>query len=100
LKRAAEEAQGVVHWLRPEFQNPAMTTCTCPSWLSPFCCAVSGTAAHKETSALRLRAGPKTLVVRNEHLDKFGERVHIIGIGLTEKNLTIPRIKSEFVRFL
>ena len=39
-------------------------------------------ATHKETSALCLRAGPKTLVVRNDHLSKFRERVHVIGLGL------------------
>jgi hypothetical protein len=37
---------------------------------------------HKETSSLCLRAGPKTLVVRNEQLGRFRERVHIIGLGL------------------
>jgi hypothetical protein len=39
-------------------------------------------ATHKETSALCLRAGPKTLVVRNEHVGKFRERVHVLGLGL------------------
>lgn len=39
-------------------------------------------ATHKETSTICLRAGPKTLVVRNEHLEKFRERVHVIGLGL------------------
>ena len=37
---------------------------------------------HKETSSLCLRAGPKTLVVRNEHVGKFRERVHVLGLGL------------------
>ena len=39
-------------------------------------------ARHKETSSLCLRAGPKTLVVRNEHLGRFRERVHVLGLGL------------------
>lgn len=39
-------------------------------------------ATHKETSSLCLRAGPKTLVVRHEHVGKFRERVHILGLGL------------------
>lgn len=39
-------------------------------------------ATHKETSSLCLRAGPKTLVVRNEHVGKFRERVHVLGLGL------------------
>lgn len=39
-------------------------------------------ATHKETGFLCLRAGPKTLVVRQEHLSKFREKVHILGLGL------------------
>jgi hypothetical protein len=39
-------------------------------------------AMHKETSTLCLRAGAKTLVVRNEHVAKFREKVHILGLGL------------------
>lgn len=39
-------------------------------------------ATHKETSSLCWRAGPKTLVVRNEHVSKFRERVHVLGLGL------------------
>ena len=39
-------------------------------------------AAHKETEALCLRAGPKTLVVRTDHLDKFRERVRVLGFGM------------------
>ena len=39
-------------------------------------------ATHKETSSLCLRAGPKTLVILNEHLDRFRERVHVLGLGL------------------
>lgn len=39
-------------------------------------------ASHKETSSLCLRAGPKTLVVRNEHAGKFREKVHVLGLGL------------------
>ncbi len=38
--------------------------------------------AHKETGALCLRAGPKMLVVRSEHLEKFRERVRLLGFGL------------------
>jgi hypothetical protein len=38
-------------------------------------------AGHKETAALCLRAGPKTLVVRTDHLDKFRERVRLLGFG-------------------
>ncbi len=39
-------------------------------------------AGHKETAALCLRAGTKSLVVRNEHLEKFRERVRLLGFGL------------------
>lgn len=39
-------------------------------------------AGHKETEALCLRAGPKTLVVRTDHLDKFRERVRLLGFGM------------------
>ncbi|MCF8209929.1 MAG: hypothetical protein K9K38_11075 [Rhodoferax sp.] len=39
-------------------------------------------ATHKETSALCLRAGPKTLVVRNEQVAKFRDKVHVLGLGL------------------
>ena len=39
-------------------------------------------ATHKETSALCLRAGPKTLVIRTEHLSKFRDKVRVIGLGL------------------
>lgn len=39
-------------------------------------------AMHQETGSLCLRAGPKTLVVRNEHVGKFRERVHVLGLGL------------------
>ena len=39
-------------------------------------------ATHKETNSLCQRAGPKTLVVRNENLGKFRERVHVLGLGL------------------
>lgn len=38
--------------------------------------------AHKETEALCLRAGQKTLVVRTGHLDKFRERVRLLGYGM------------------
>ncbi len=40
-------------------------------------------AGHKETAALCLRAGPKMLVVRNEHLEKFRERVRVLGFGMS-----------------
>jgi hypothetical protein len=39
-------------------------------------------AGHKETSSLCLAAGPKMLVVRSEHLDKFRERVRLLGFGM------------------
>jgi hypothetical protein len=39
-------------------------------------------AAHKETAALCLRAGPKTLVVRSGQLSKFRERVRVLGFGM------------------
>lgn len=39
-------------------------------------------AQHKETSALCLATGGKTLVVRNEHLEKFRQRVRVLGFGL------------------
>lgn len=39
-------------------------------------------ATHKETGSICLRAGPKTLVVRNEHMGKFREKVHVLGLGL------------------
>jgi hypothetical protein len=40
-------------------------------------------AGHKETASLCLRAAATTLVVRTEHLDKFRERVRILGLGMT-----------------
>jgi hypothetical protein len=39
-------------------------------------------AGHKETASLCLRAGAKSLVVRNDHLEKFRERVRLLGFGL------------------
>ena len=39
-------------------------------------------AAHKETEALCLRAGPRTLVVRSDHLERFRERVRVLGFGM------------------
>ncbi len=39
-------------------------------------------ASHKETAELCLRAGPKKLVVRSEHLEKFRDRVRILGFGM------------------
>ncbi len=39
-------------------------------------------AAHKETNSLCLRAGPRTLVVRTDQLDRFHERVRILGFGM------------------
>lgn len=38
-------------------------------------------ATHKETAGLCLRAGPKTLAVRSEHLDKFRAKVRVLGFG-------------------
>ena len=38
--------------------------------------------SHKETGSLCLRAGPKGLVVRSESLDKFRERVRLLGFGM------------------
>ena len=46
------------------------------------CETADNVATHKETSSLCLRAGPKTLVVRNEHVGKFREKVHVLGLGL------------------
>jgi hypothetical protein len=37
---------------------------------------------HKETVALCARAGPKTLVVRADQLNKFRERVRVLGFGM------------------
>jgi len=39
-------------------------------------------AGHKETEALCVRAGPRTLVVRTDHLDKFRERIRVLGFGM------------------
>lgn len=39
-------------------------------------------ASHKETAELCLRAGPKKLVVRSEHLEKFRDRVRLLGFGM------------------
>jgi hypothetical protein len=39
-------------------------------------------AGHQETSSLCLAAGPKMLVVRSEHLEKFRERVRLLGFGM------------------
>ena len=39
-------------------------------------------AGHRETAALCLRAGDKALVVRAEHLDKFRERLRLLGFGM------------------
>ncbi|MFM9888181.1 MAG: hypothetical protein ACKVQT_34585, partial [Burkholderiales bacterium] len=39
-------------------------------------------AEHKETSALCLRAGPKTLVVRTEQLNNFRQRIRVLGFGM------------------
>jgi hypothetical protein len=39
-------------------------------------------AGHKETCSLCMRAGPKMLVVRTDHLDKFRERVRLLGFGM------------------
>lgn len=40
-------------------------------------------ATHKETSALCLATGKKTLVVRSEHLEKFRQRVRVLGYGMS-----------------
>ena len=39
-------------------------------------------AGHKETGPLCMRAGPKTLAVRTDQLDKFRERVRLLGFGM------------------
>ena len=39
-------------------------------------------ASHKETAALCKPAGGKTLVVRSEQLEKFRERVRLLGFGM------------------
>jgi hypothetical protein len=39
-------------------------------------------AEHEETASLCSRAGPRTLVVRTEHLDKFRQRVRLLGFGM------------------
>lgn len=39
-------------------------------------------AGHRETGHLCLRAGPKTLVVRTDHLEKFRERIRLLGFGM------------------
>lgn len=38
--------------------------------------------SHKETASLCLRAGTKSLVVRNDHLEKFRERIRLLGFGM------------------
>ena len=40
-------------------------------------------ATHKETSALCMLAGKKTLAVRNEHLEKFRQRIRVLGFGVS-----------------
>lgn len=39
-------------------------------------------AGHRETGSLCMRAGPRTLVVRAAHLDKFREKVRLLGFGM------------------
>jgi hypothetical protein len=39
-------------------------------------------AGRRETAALCLRAGPKTLAVRTQQLDKFREKVRLLGFGM------------------
>ena len=39
-------------------------------------------AGHKETAALCRPAGGKMLVVRSEQLEKFRERVRVLGFGM------------------
>ena len=41
-------------------------------------------AAHKETGSLCLPAGTKSLVVRANQLDKFRERVRLLGYGIAQ----------------
>jgi len=38
--------------------------------------------SYKETASLCLRVGTKSLVVRNDHLEKFRERIHLLGFGM------------------
>ena len=40
-------------------------------------------AAHKEAASLCLRAGPTILAVRSDCLDKFRDRVRLLGFGMT-----------------
>lgn len=39
-------------------------------------------AKHKETRTLCLQAGPKTLVVSSDQLEKFRAGVHVLGLGV------------------
>jgi hypothetical protein len=39
-------------------------------------------STHPETAALCLRAGAKTLAVRNENIAKFRERIRLLGFGM------------------
>ncbi|MBI3373485.1 MAG: hypothetical protein HY017_17295 [Betaproteobacteria bacterium] len=39
-------------------------------------------SGHRETGSLCTRAGPTTLVVRTDQLDKFRERVRLLGFGM------------------
>jgi hypothetical protein len=39
-------------------------------------------AGRRETAALCLRAGPKTLAVRTQQLDKFRDKVRLLGFGM------------------
>jgi hypothetical protein len=39
-------------------------------------------ATHQETAKLCLRAGPKQLVVRTDHLEKFRDRLRVLGFGM------------------
>lgn len=39
-------------------------------------------ASHKETAELCLRAAPRMLVVRSQHLEKFRDRARMLGLGM------------------
>ena len=41
-------------------------------------------ASHRETGSLCLPVGPKSLVVRTNHIDKFHERVRLLGFGIVQ----------------
>jgi hypothetical protein len=39
-------------------------------------------AGHEETASLCLRAGPRTLAVRTDQMDRFRQRVRLLGFGM------------------